>query len=230
MTISQRSLVLLSAGLDSSFNLLKALQETTVVAALTFDYGQRAAAREISCAKKQCDELGVRHIVVPVKWFSEFTKTSLVNTNADLPVADQVDISSQSVSQKTASRVWVPNRNGIFLNIAAGFAEGMNCDFVIPGFNREEATTFPDNSQDFMTALDHSFGFSTANHVRVKCFSVDLEKPAILREALHLKLKIANLWPCYESFEKWCGQCESCLRYKRALASCDVYSADDFLN
>ena len=51
--------------------------------------------------------------------------------------------------------------NGIFLNIAAGFAEALSAQAVLPGFNKEEAATFPDNSVDFLESLNHSFSFST---------------------------------------------------------------------
>ena len=40
------SIVLISAGLDSTVNLKRALDRGAVAAGLTFDYGQRAARRE----------------------------------------------------------------------------------------------------------------------------------------------------------------------------------------
>ncbi len=50
------AIVLLSGGLDSAVNLKLAADETGVRLALTFDYGQRAAAREIAAAAR--DERG----------------------------------------------------------------------------------------------------------------------------------------------------------------------------
>ena len=88
----KRSVVLLSSGLDSTVNLYEARQKSEVVAALTFDYGQRAAAREIEKARAQCDYLGIRHIVVPLPFFKEFTETSLVNRDSDIPKSKEVSI------------------------------------------------------------------------------------------------------------------------------------------
>ena len=55
------AVVLLSGGLDSAVNLKQALDETGVALALTFDYGQRAAAREAAAAALMCRELDLHH-------------------------------------------------------------------------------------------------------------------------------------------------------------------------
>jgi 7-cyano-7-deazaguanine synthase len=211
-----KSLVLLSSGLDSTVNLLAARRDGEVVRAVTFDYGQRAAAREIEKSRNICQRLEVPHHVVELPFFKEFTKTSLVSRLSDVPTED-VDIQSHTQSLKTAEKVWVPNRNGIFLNIAAGFAEGWGADVVVPGFNAEEATTFPDNSKAYQKALDVSFSFSTANQVRVHCYTIDMEKPEILKLGLSLGLDPEWLWPCYFGEAQWCGRCESCQRFANAL-------------
>ncbi len=217
-----KSVVLLSSGLDSSFNLFKAQHENLdVVLALTFNYGQMAASKEIAAAAALAKQAAVPHQVVDVTWFADFTKTSLIS-GRDLPSGADVTIDSHERSLETAKSVWVPNRNGILLNIAAGFAEGLGAGFVIPGFNVEEASTFPDNSQGFLQSLDHSWSFSTASKVRTRCFSTDLNKTEIVREAKLLRLQFSKLWPCYRAEAKWCGQCESCLRFKRAIAANDL--------
>ena len=89
---------------------------------------------------------------------------------------------------------------------------------MIPGFNKEEAATFPDNSQDFLDAMSESLGFSTANQVKAKCYTTGLLKPQIYRRALDLNVKTQFIWPCYESGEEHCKQCESCQRFYRAKA------------
>lgn len=212
----EKAVVLLSGGLDSSTNLFEASEEYKVELALTFDYGQKAAAKEIQSARALCEVLDIPHRVLSLPWIKDFGSSSLI-TDKPIPVGSEVQIDSLSQSQKTARSVWVPNRNGIFLNIAAGFAESLGAQVVVPGFNKEEATTFPDNSKDFMSALDGSFAFSTANAVTVKCFTVHLDKTEIVARALKIKLPLNLLWPCYFDGPTLCGKCESCLRFNRAL-------------
>ncbi|MGE4133884.1 MAG: 7-cyano-7-deazaguanine synthase QueC [Bdellovibrionales bacterium] len=212
-----RCVVLLSAGLDSSFNLMMAAEKFKVVAALTFDYGQRAAQREIACASRLAEKYQAPHHVIDVTWFRDFTKTALVDRKSTVPTGSEIGIDDMSKSSQSASAVWVPNRNGIFLNIAAGFAEGLGARYVIPGFNLEEAQTFPDNSGAYLKALDDSFAFSTQNRVVTHCESTHLTKTQIVREALQRKFPFKLLWPCYMDGDTWCGKCESCLRFERAL-------------
>ena len=218
----KRSVVLLSSGLDSTVNLYEARQKSEVVAALTFDYGQRAAAREIEKARAQCDYLGIRHIVVPLPFFKEFTQTSLVNRDSDIPKSKEVSIDDRATSLATAVRVWVPNRNGIMLNIAAGYAEGLKADFIVPGFNIEEAATFPDNTDEFLKATTYALKFSTANHIEAICFTTALDKTAIARRGTELGVRFDLIWPCYFGNEKLCGECESCQRYQRACANAGI--------
>ncbi len=211
-----KCVVLLSGGLDSTVNFLLARQKYKIAAAITFDYGQKARAREVESARYLCEKYGVRHIVVDLTFFRDFTSTSLVSSTMTVPTRNDIDLNSITSSSTTAAKVWVPNRNGIFLNIAAGYAEGLDAHFVVPGFNLEEASTFPDNSQEFQDALKHSFSFSTQNKVEVLCFTQNMMKTEILSVGLKNELYLSDIWPCYHGREQWCMDCESCLRLQRA--------------
>jgi 7-cyano-7-deazaguanine synthase len=211
-----KSVVLLSSGMDSTVNLYAAQKQGPVLLALTFDYGQRAAAREISQSQRLCQELGIRHQVVSLPFFSDLGKSSLVDKTIQLPA---VAIDDLETSIKSAQSVWVPNRNGIFLNIAAGFAESLEAEQIVPGFNKEEALTFPDNSKEFMLESTRALAFSTANKVRVQCYTVDLNKTQIVSLGQSLGVNWSQIWPCYQDLTNWCGQCESCQRARRAFVA-----------
>jgi 7-cyano-7-deazaguanine synthase len=213
----KKSVVLLSGGLDSTVNLLAAREESQVTLALTFDYGQRAVQREIQAAKKITQHFQIPHQVLALPFFKDWGQSSLTDHRKSVPKGSEVSIDDMQTSQETAKSVWVPNRNGIFLNIAAGFAESMKADQIIPGFNREEAATFPDNSKEFLQASTAALAYSTSNHVQVRCLTTDLNKVEIVKLGLKLQIDWSWIWPCYFSGEKWCGECESCLRSKRAL-------------
>ncbi len=220
--MKSKSIVLLSAGLDSTVNLWKAKEITDVVLTITFDYGQKAVQKEIECAKKLSNLIGVNHLVVPLPWMSSLGQSALMSQKHHVPTGDNVKIDEQSHSEKTAKAVWVPNRNGLFLNIAATYAESLNANTIIPGFNKEEAATFPDNSLSFIQAINQSFYFSTANHVVVECFTIDQNKSEIVALGQSLKAPFHLMWPCYFGREKWCSQCESCQRSKRAFQSQNI--------
>lgn len=219
------AVVLLSAGLDSSYNLVRALEKFSVHLTLTFNYGQRAAVREIERARALSEHYLVKHKVVELPWFGDFSRSALTAPEADgkgahrpeVPRGVEVEIDNIKRSLETAERVWVPNRNGIFLSIAAGFAEGLDSEVVIPGFNKEEAATFPDNSGDFLRSMDDSLSYSTQGRVRTFCFSTEMDKIEIVRDSLAAGLDLTMLWPCYLNGPEWCGDCESCKRFSRAV-------------
>ncbi len=212
-----KSVVLLSAGLDSTVNLYEAHKAGEVTLALTFDYGQRAVRQEINQSQKIAQSLGIPHQSIALHFFKDFGTSSLVDMSLQLPLNEQIKINDLKISEKTAKSVWVPNRNGIFLNIAAGFAEALGAQFVIPGFNLEEAATFPDNTQGFLDVLTESFLFSTSNHVKAHCFTTRMNKTDIVKRGLELQVNFRDIWPCYQAFDFWCGQCESCQRAQRAF-------------
>ncbi|MGZ3768614.1 MAG: 7-cyano-7-deazaguanine synthase QueC, partial [Bdellovibrio sp.] len=198
MRSTKKVVVLLSGGLDSTVNAFDAVKHHhEIILALTFNYGQRAAKKEIVSSAKIANYLGVPHKVIDLPWFKDFNKSSLLVESQEIPTGIKVEIDNLEKSEETAKSVWVPNRNGIFLNIAAAFAEALYADAVIPGFNAEEAATFPDNSKEFMIEATKALSYSTANHVTVGCYTAHLKKTDIVRLGQGLKIPWEMIWPCY---------------------------------
>ena len=204
-----KGVAILSGGLDSTVSLAAAVRKMEVVLALTFDYGQRAARREREASARIARHYRVPHRVIRTPWLAALTGTALVNRQAALP--------RHEMSERSAKAVWVPNRNGVFIEIAAAHAESAGATRLVTGFNREEAATFPDNSKAYVGAVNRALSYSTANGVRVVSFTIDLDKRAIVRLGRKLGAPLGHIWPCYEGGKAWCGSCESCLRSLRAL-------------
>jgi 7-cyano-7-deazaguanine synthase len=218
------AVVLLSGGLDSAVNLKAAADEVGVQVALTFDYGQRAAAREVAAAAAMARAVGAPHRVIALPWLAEICTTALVNTAQDLPRLTAAQLSDAAVlGGETARAVWVPNRNGVFLNIAAAFAESAEAPTVVTGFNAEEAATFPDNSADFVAAANAALAYSTATQVRVMSYTQPLAKPEIVRLGREIGAPLELIWACYRGGEEHCGECESCARLERALRAAGAW-------
>ena len=122
--MSSRGIVLLSGGLDSLVSLGLGIKDYGVSLALTFDYGQKSARYEIDASKEICDYYKIEHKVINLDWLKNITHTSLVSSN-EIPEGKELEDSVQS-----AKSVWVPNRNGLFLNIAGCFADSENSQAV----------------------------------------------------------------------------------------------------
>lgn len=207
---NKKAIALLSSGLDSTVALAIARAKNfSIQAAITFDYGQVPAAQEIFHAKKLCGAFEIPHQVIPLSFLSTPTH--------EIPHPSPGDLENFNVSQQNAKAVWVPNRNGVFIEVAAAIAEKQNADWLIVGFNKEEAATFPDNSEDYILAINRALYFSTANQVEVLSPTKTMNKNEILAKAIELDIPLSWLWSCYRGEKQMCGTCESCMRLKRAF-------------
>ena len=204
-----KGVAILSGGLDSTVSLAAAMQHMKVVMAITYDYGQRAGKRERAASARIAKHYGIPHRVIAIPWLAEITGSALVNRKARIP--------TNELSERSAKAVWVPNRNGVFIEIAAAHAESMGANRLITGFNKEEAATFPDNSAAYVSAVNRALSFSTANGVEVVSYTGTLDKKKIVALGRRLDAPLQHIWPCYEGGRTWCGECESCIRSLRAI-------------
>jgi 7-cyano-7-deazaguanine synthase len=214
-----RSVLLLSGGLDSAANLAFCREYDEPVLALTVRYGQRAQDREVQAARNLCEHFRVDHQVLELPWLGELGGSSLTEPSEKIPQFTVSELDDRKITEASAKSVWVPNRNGILINAGAAFAERRSAGRLVVGFNAEEATTFPDNSAEFLKRAGRSLEYSTANQVEVFCYTTSLNKKQIVRELKSLKtgFPFELVWSCYLGEENACGRCESCQRNKRAL-------------
>lgn len=217
------SIALLSSGLDSVVAFKKELDAHGVALAITFNYGQRAAAKEIEMARLICKRYNVRHLVMELSWLEEITGTSLVNRGEKVPEPGENELDETAgKARETAHLVWVPNRNGLFINIAASYGDAFGYDRIVTGFNAEEGATFTDNSPPFVEAINRSLYYSCEKKVQVVAPVGDMNKEEIIKEGLQIDAPLDLSWSCYFSGEKPCGKCESCLRRSRAFKRAGV--------
>ncbi|MEM0951156.1 MAG: 7-cyano-7-deazaguanine synthase QueC [Cyanobacteria bacterium P01_H01_bin.74] len=216
-----KAIALLSAGLDSTVSLASCIQTMDVVLAVTVNYGQRAAKQELASAAAIADFYQIPHRVVDLQWLAPLLPTALKQAKSPTDKAPSCDLDLFDVN-----RVWVPNRNGVLLNVAAAFAESCQARYVIFGANREEGEAFPDNTPAFCEAVSDSLSYSTQNQVEIVAPLQHLSKQEILEHAATLcNVPFQSVWSCYESTidtsgnSIHCGACASCIRVKNALSN-----------
>ena len=216
------AIVLLSAGLDSTVGLALALERGQKVRlALCFDYGQRAAGMERERAQALAAHYQIPLQIIELPWLGAITQTAL-SSDSDTEIPDvalsELD-SIAGVTLNSAQKVWVPNRNGLLINIAGSFADSGGDTVILTGFNAEEAATFPDNTPQFSQAITHALAFSTQSQPEVRSEVGHLNKIEIFQAALRLQVPLDLIWSCYREGPLHCGRCESCSRLWRAAAA-----------
>jgi 7-cyano-7-deazaguanine synthase len=205
------SLIILSGGLDSAVSLAWAKANTLLNLAITFNYGQRAFPAELKAAQALAGYYDVPHQVIELPWLARLLPPAMDATQ-NSPFNHITD-----AEQWAIPTVWVPNRNGVFLNIAAAFAEAGNIDTIIFGANLDEAEGFADNSQAYRDALTHALAFSTQNQVKVITPMGQKTKREIVQIGESLQLPWQWIWSCYDNGTQHCGVCASCFRLKLAI-------------
>jgi len=211
------AVILLSGGLDSALNLALAARNGKAKTAVTMRYGQRAELPELAAARALARHYGAQWLEVDVRWLGAVNPTSLTRKDQKLPQLNMAELDQMDAASSSMRAVWVANRNGVFLNIAAAFAESFGEGEILVGFNKEEAATFPDNSSEFIEAMNKALSYSTLNKVKVTSYTTEWDKTRILAEAIEIGLPLHLVWSCYEAGPERCWKCESCSRSERAL-------------
>lgn len=209
---SKTALILLSGGLDSAVSCAKSKYEIKL--GLLFDYGQTAFKMEKAAAKKISKYYNFPLKIITLDFLKEITKNGLMNSDEIYQIED---FNNKNELLKSMESVWVPNRNSLFINIAASYCEAFNIDKIIIGANKEEGETFKDNSTNFIKACNKLLKESSNNKIEVVAPLIDLNKTEIIKEGIKLKAPLEYIYSCYKGQEKHCGECESCLHLKNAL-------------
>ncbi|MFO7915255.1 MAG: 7-cyano-7-deazaguanine synthase QueC [Candidatus Krumholzibacteriales bacterium] len=209
---NDKGLVLLSGGLDSTVALAMGTREYEMLSALFFDYGQVASGRERKASLEIARHFGIEFESIELPWLGDLSSSFIIGREAGNRLSESGG----------ASDLWVENRNGIFLNIAAAAAVSSGCSVVIAGFNREEAGEFPDNSPEYLEAVNRALNLGERSRVRVESPTVSLDKREIVRKGIGLGVPWESIWSCYRGGERMCGECDSCLRLKSAVGGTEV--------
>ncbi|MCK9150557.1 7-cyano-7-deazaguanine synthase QueC [Methanobacterium alcaliphilum] len=215
MSKQKKAISVLSGGLDSTVSTAY-FSKNYDIHALTFDYGQRSAIREIDSSKKICDNLGIGLTIMDLKWLGKLGKSALT-TDAAVPQLESDKLDNKEICDETARKVWVPGRNVVFTAIATAFAEAEDADIIIVGWDLEEAVTFPDNSREFLEAFNQTLSIGTLEGVQIEAPVIDLNKNEIVKLGEKVEAPMHLSYSCYMGEEEHCGVCESCMRRKRAF-------------
>ncbi len=211
----KKAITVLSGGLDSTVA-TSYFNEEYEIHALTFDYGQWSAEREIESAKAVCEKLNIEHTVLELPWLSQLGGSALTS-NEEIPELKVDELDNKEVCDETARKVWVPGRNIVFTSIATSFAEAEEASIIIVGWDLEEAATFPDNSKEFLNAFNNVLEIGSIEDIKIEAPVIGRNKKGIVELGNQLGAPMDLSYSCYKGEKEHCGVCESCMRRKRAF-------------
>ncbi len=202
----QRTIALLSGGIDSATAACIAMEAGQKVIGLSFDYGQRHL-KELRAAEVIAKELSLEdHLTIKVD-LSSWGGSSLTDKSQIIP--------TNGVQKNNIPNTYVPGRNTIFIAIGLSLAEARGANQIALGINAMDYSGYPDCRPDYLEAYQDLANLSCkigreGKGIKLWAPLIDWEKTKIFKEALRLKIPIEKTWSCYQGDIKPCGKCDSC--------------------
>lgn len=206
------SVIVLSGGMDST-TLLHERKEQ-IALAVTFDYGSKHNAREIECARINCEMLGIEHIVIPLEFMGKYFKSSLLLGGEEIPEGHYADDNMKSTV--------VPFRNGIMLSIAAGLAESRGLKKVMLANHGGDHAIYPDCRPEFVDAMSDAIRLGTYEGVVIDAPYTLITKSDIARIGKRIGVDYNLTYSCYKGGETHCGKCGTCVERMEALREAGI--------
>ncbi len=144
-----------------------------------------------------------------------FASSALVADGLSIPDITQVANNPQPVT-------YVPNRNMIFLALAAAYAETAGAKVVYYGAQSHDMYGYWDTTADFLQRLNDLFALNRKTPIQVNAPFVNYTKTDILRRGLKLGVDYSQTWSCYKGQEKACGKCPTCAERLQAFANVGI--------
>lgn len=211
------SVAIVSGGMDSVTLLHHLVKvEGRRPAVITFVYGQKHD-KEVAFAQENAQMLGCdQHLVLDLALLKPlFANSALVA--ADVPVPDIDDVLGDP--QPTT---YVPNRNMIFLALAAAYAETHGVGDVFYGAQRHDVYGYWDTTPQFLAQLNSVYQLNRKTPIEIKAPFVTYSKTDILRAGVEMGIDYGKTWSCYEGKAVCCGRCPTCAERLKAFADLDM--------
>ena len=219
--MSNKAVILLSGGLDSTTCLAIAKNQGFDLNALTLNYGQRHDF-ELKSAQKIVDHFKIKnHSVVNID-LAQFGGSALT---------DEIDVpKDRSESEMTDIPItYVPARNTVFLSLALAWAETINAFNIFIGVNVLDYSGYPDCRPEYIAAFEKTANLATKAGVSGERFNIhtpliNMKKSEIILNGLKLGVDYSLTSSCYDPLKNGtpCGHCDACILRLKGFQEADA--------
>ncbi len=206
------SLLVLSGGMDSTTMLYDYADR--IALAVTFNYGSNHNAREIACARYNCERLGIELVQVDMPFVGELFASSLLSGADAIPEGNYDDDNMRSTV--------VPFRNGIMLAVAAGLAESRGLHTLMLANHSGDHAIYPDCRPGFVDAMSRAISEGTYEHIAIYAPYTGMSKTDIARRGHELGVDYSHTYSCYKGGERHCGRCGTCTERREAFRDAGI--------
>jgi len=200
--MTEKSVLILSGGIDSVTLLYDLLNKGVEVFCLIFDYGQKAK-KEIDCAIEICDDLDVDYKIINISNLSNIIWNNTLIT--------------EGVFDLNPYEADVPSRNTLFIEIASAYAITWSYDNVYLGIIKSNEIFSPDTTPMFIEKINELHSHNNWQKIEVKAPFLNKTKTDVILLAWKLNVPLDKTWTCFYNNEYECGECDSCISKKEAI-------------
>ncbi|MGC1620562.1 MAG: 7-cyano-7-deazaguanine synthase QueC [Candidatus Acidiferrum sp.] len=219
-----KAVVLLSGGMDSCVCAAIALELNGAgnVALLHAGYGQRTQERERRAFEAIADYYGVsQRLVVQLDHFRAIGGSALTDKNIAVP---ENELGAAGAQGSAIPVTYVPFRNAHFLSVGVSWAEAIGAVAVYIGAVAEDSSGYPDCRAEYYKVFQELVRVGTRPETEIEIATpvIAMKKNEIIRRGLELGAPLHLTWSCYQSEDRACGVCDSCLLRLKAFAEAGV--------
>ena len=205
----KKAILIYSGGLDSTVLLHKLIKDGLAGGAIAFNYGQKHL-KEIDIARKNCEKLKVDFQVADISSLSPiFGASALTNANTHIPQG--------AYEEGNMRATVVPNRNMIFLSIAAAYAITKKCAHLAYAAHSGDHALYPDCREEFALAADKALRLCDYAEISLLRPFVDMSKADIVKLGADLGVDFSSTWSCYKGGDIHCGLCGTCVERRQSF-------------
>jgi 7-cyano-7-deazaguanine synthase len=196
-----KAVLILSGGMDSTTLLYDLISRGYEVHAVTFDYHQKHN-NEIACAKKSCKKLQVPHKIIDISVLNELAPSCLTR--------DAWEVPEGNYAEESMKQTVVPNRNMVFLSLAASYAIGIGATHLFYAAHAGDHAIYPDCRPVFASAMATAFHLCDWKDLVLEVPYQYWSKGDIVKRGIALGVDYSLTWTCYKGGKRSCGKCGSC--------------------
>ncbi len=208
----QKSVVLVSGGMDSCVTATIAEKESNQMAFLHVNYGQRTERRELKAFEDIANFYDVKErFVLDYTHLAQIGGSSLTDLSIEVPKAN--------LENSEIPNSYVPFRNANILSAAVSWAEVINADTIYIGAVEEDSSGYPDCRRSFYDAFEKTIdeGTKPQTKIKIKTPLIEMSKRDIVSYAFINNSPIQFSWSCYRNEDIPCGECDSCKLRERGF-------------
>ena len=202
MSVTEKALLLLSGGMDSS-TLLWWMRAEGIpeIHTVSIDYGQRHSA-ELACAAALSSLAGARSHRCLKLDLGQIGGNPLTDSEVDVPAA----------AEGEQIRTVVPYRNTLFVTMTAALAETEEIEDIFISPVRDDYRAYRDCRREFYEGLEKALqlGSTHGGNLTIHTPFVDKWKREVVQMGLELGVPYEQTHTCYEGSRPACGVCDAC--------------------